>query len=190
MHEPAYPASLTKIATSIYAYQLAQSLDERIVAEPICLKKMNQSKKQQLNYKIEPYLLEPDGTHFWMLPREELSFYDLLCGLLLSSGNDASNVVAHHFGKGSIKAFVDQLNIFLKEIGCKNTHFANPHGLHHPDHYTTAYDLAQMAKFASKLPEIVEIAGKKQYYRPKTNKQNRQRVYQMNRLISNSPFSL
>lgn len=187
-YERAFPASVTKVATALYAYSLASSLDECVMADKAHLKYVKAAEKIANNYKLKPYLLEPSGVHFWMRHKEEMRLYDLLCGILISSGNDAANVVAAHFGGGSIETFMEGLSEYLTSLGCQDTQFVNPHGLHHPDHYTTAYDLAQMAKEAAKHPEILEITSKMNYVRPKTNRQGEQVTYQKNRLINYSPF--
>lgn len=65
--------------------------------------------------------------------------------------------------------FVEQMNKKAQELGCKNTHFTNPHGLHHPDHYTTARDMATMAEYALTLPHFSEITSQWIYTKPPTN---------------------
>ena len=131
--------------------------------------------------------MEPDGTHFWLKKGERLSLYDLMCGMMLASGNDAANVVAFHLG-GSVSSFMKGVNTYVKGIGCKNTHFTNPHGLHHPDHYTTAYDMAQMARKAIEKPLIMNMVSLEEYHRPKTNAQEAKVVSQRNKLLVKGPF--
>ena len=62
-------------------------------------------------------------------------------------------------GTGSITNFVKMMNKKAKELGCENTHFMNPHGLHDPDHYTTASDLAKITEYAMTLPKFTEITS-------------------------------
>jgi D-alanyl-D-alanine carboxypeptidase (penicillin-binding protein 5/6) len=81
---------------------------------------------------------------------------------MLRSGNDASIAVAEQIG-GSVDKFVEMMNAKANEIGALNTHFANPHGLDNPQHYTTAYDLALITSYAlrnSKFAEIVKTKNK------------------------------
>lgn len=186
--EKAYPASLTKIATALYALEQNLSLEEEVTAHASCLKVMSKSKKIEKDYRIKPYLLEPDGSHFWLRRGEKLSLYDLLCGVMVKSANDAANVVAFHAGGGSIEAFMGGMNHYLKTLGCKDTHFVNPHGLHYPTHSTTAYDMAQIVKKAMSNPDMMSLASIKKYYRPKTKMQGKQVVYSSNRLMLKGPF--
>lgn len=65
--------------------------------------------------------------------------------------------------------FVEQMNKKAQELGCKNTHFTNPHGLHHPNHYSTARDMAKMTEYALTLPHFAEITGQMVYTKPATN---------------------
>ena len=81
---------------------------------------------------------------------EVLSYRDLLYGTMLLSANDGSNVIAETVS-GSIEAFVQLMNDKAAELGCTNTHFANPHGYHDDDHYTTARDLALIAQAAMQV---------------------------------------
>ena len=81
---------------------------------------------------------------------EELSYRALLYGTMLLSANDGCNVIAETVS-GSIEAFVDLMNQYAELLGCTNTHFANPHGYHDDNHYTTARDLAIMAQAAMQI---------------------------------------
>ena len=78
---------------------------------------------------------------------------------MIPSGNDAALVLADYVGGGSITNFVKMMNKKAKELGCENTHFMNPHGLHDPDHYTTASDLAKITEYAMTLPKFTEITS-------------------------------
>ena len=77
-------------------------------------------------------------------PGDVLTVEQLLYCLLLPSANEAGNILAVAVD-GSIEAFVEHMNTRAKELGCKGTHFVNPHGLHDPDHYTTAYDISPVS---------------------------------------------
>ena len=85
--------------------------------------------------------------------------YDLLNCLMVKSGNDAALLLAHHIGEGPIQKFIDMMNAKAEELGCENTHFMNPHGLHDEDHYTTASDLAVITRYAQTLPYFNEITN-------------------------------
>jgi len=106
-----------------------------------------------------------EGSSIYLAVGEQLTLEQLLYGLMLSSGNDAAVAIAEHIG-GSVEKFVEMMNQKAKEIGARNTHFMNPHGLHHQDHYTTAYDLALISAYAMKNPKFVEIVSTKYYKIP------------------------
>ena len=78
------------------------------------------------------------------------------------SGNDAAVALAVHHS-GSVEAFAARMNARAAALGCTDTHFMNPHGLHDPDHYTSACDLCRMASAAMKLPAFREIVGTERY---------------------------
>jgi D-alanyl-D-alanine carboxypeptidase (penicillin-binding protein 5/6) len=91
-------------------------------------------------------------------PGEKLTAHDLLCAILMRSANDACVVAAEKVA-GSEAAFVEQMNARAAAIGATHTHFTNPHGLHDPDHYTTARDLALIARAAMQEPRIAAVVG-------------------------------
>lgn len=183
-----YPASTTKIATALYALKLKGSaLDMPIVAEQESIGTMTQEAKIRCNFTQPPYRLEPDGTHIGIKKGEILTLHDLLKGMLIASGNDASNVIAQALGP-SIPKFMEGLNSYLEEIGCRHTHFCNPHGLHDPKHMSTAYDLALITRKALKNSVFCEIVSQPRFMRPKTNKQAAATFLQGNRLIRAGKF--
>lgn len=87
------------------------------------------------------------GTSIYLAQGETLALSDMLLGLMLASGNDAAVAIAEHIA-GTVDAFAAMMNARAKVIGAVNTHFVNPHGLPDDDHYTTAYDLALIAREA------------------------------------------
>jgi len=178
-----FPASTTKIATALYALSLlGDNLNATVVAEPESLKTVTDVYKKKLNYQLPGYWLEPDGTHIRLRVNEELSYQSLIEGMLIASGNDAANVIAQGLGP-TIPVFMTNLNQFLKELGCLNTTYHNPHGLHHPEHVTTAYDLARMSSVALKNPAFCQVVKKTNYRRPQTNLQEPDVFAQGNRLV-------
>ncbi|MDN3508846.1 MAG: D-alanyl-D-alanine carboxypeptidase [Candidatus Neptunochlamydia sp.] len=184
----AYPASLTKIATCLYSIKKhKKDLNEVVSCPHHCLRRMSKSVKVAHNYKDPAYLLEPDGSHYMIKRGEELQFQELLYGLMISSGNDAANYLAYYIG-GSIPKFVKEMNEYLTEIGCENTHFSNPHGLHHPKHYSTARDIVLMAREALKVDLIRSIISTKEHERLETNLQTAKRVQNKNLLIQSGKF--
>jgi D-alanyl-D-alanine carboxypeptidase (penicillin-binding protein 5/6) len=187
-YTPRYPASTTKVATALYALkQQGHDLDISIEAEQDSLATVSQKTKHKSNYTLPAYWLEPDGMHIGIKRGEILTLRDLLKGMLISSGNDAANVIAQALGP-TIPTFMEGLNVYLQEIGCQHTHFCNPHGLHDPQHQTTAYDLALIAREALKHPVFCDIVSQARFMRPKTNKQAATTLLQTNRLIRPGKF--
>ncbi|MFW5987941.1 MAG: D-alanyl-D-alanine carboxypeptidase family protein, partial [bacterium] len=91
---------------------------------------------------------------------EKLSLEELLYGVMLASGNDASIAVAEHVA-GSVEEFSKLMNQKAKEMGAKNSHFNNPHGLPDVNHYTTAYDMGMIMRYALKNKDFVKITTTK-----------------------------
>ena len=114
---------------------------------------------------------------------ETLTVRDLLACLLLPSGNDASYVLARYVGGGDWHAFVDLMNQKAAELGCANTHFANPCGLPAEDHYTTARDLATIMRAAVAHPEFCEISGSATWDLPATSGNEARTLENTNLLI-------
>lgn len=183
--EQAYPASITKIATALYALEHGADLDQMVVCPSECLTRICPKLKVDHNYTHPPHWLEYDGTSFGILRGEVLPLRSLFYGMMLVSGNDASNVIAHHIG-GNVLQFMDNLNDYLQRLGCQNTQFCNPHGLHHPQHYTTAHDMALIARAALNNPRFRKIVGALEHQRPNTNKQKSRTIIQANRLLKKS----
>lgn len=99
---------------------------------------------------------------------EELSVNDLLYALMIPSANDAAFALAEHVA-GSVDEFSNMMNSKAKEIGCTSTHFVNPNGIHSESHYSTAYDLALIAKYCMKNETFRNIVATKEYTLPATN---------------------
>ncbi len=99
-----------------------------------------------------------EGTSMYLALGEKVKMEDLIYGLMLPSGNDASVAIAEHIS-GSVEAFAELMNQKAKEIGANQTHFTNPHGLYDPNHYTTAYDLALISRYAMQNPVFEEVAA-------------------------------
>ncbi|MBQ2604509.1 MAG: D-alanyl-D-alanine carboxypeptidase family protein [Acutalibacteraceae bacterium] len=141
-----YPASTTKIMTYIIVVENVSDLNgEKVLVDKEILDKLigTGSSLSNLEYFVGQYV----------------TVYDLLNCLMVKSGNDAALLLAHHIGEGSIQKFIDMMNAKAEELGCENTHFMNPHGLHDEDHYTTASDLAVITRYAQTLPYFNEITN-------------------------------
>jgi D-alanyl-D-alanine carboxypeptidase (penicillin-binding protein 5/6) len=185
---PRYPASTTKVATALYALKLkGEELDLPIEAEQESLVSVTQEAKRKSNFTLPGYWLEPDGTNIGIKKGEILTLHDLLRGLLIPSGNDAANVIAQALGP-SIPQFMEGLNAYLQEIGCEQTFFCNPHGLHDAKHQTTPYDLALIMREALKNPVFCDIIAQSRFVRPKTDKQAATTLLQGNRLMRPGKF--
>lgn len=146
-----YPASTTKIMTYI------------IVAEHV-----NNFKRTKVPIKQSVLdVLEGTGSSMANIGAhvgKKMSVLDLLYSMMVPSGNDAAVVLADYVGGGSIDKFVSMMNQKAKDLGCENTHFMNPDGLHDKKHYTTARDLAKITQYALTLPEFSKISNTTTYY--------------------------
>ncbi|HBE76364.1 MAG TPA: D-alanyl-D-alanine carboxypeptidase [Firmicutes bacterium] len=133
------PASTTKILTAIVAIEHGKQ-DQEIVASTKASK--------------------ADGSSIWLAAGECHNLKDLLYGILLSSGNDASVAVAENLA-GSEQKFTTWMNTKAKDLGARNSNFVNSNGLPEKEHYTTAYDLALITRYALHNPIFEEIVKTK-----------------------------
>ena len=187
IHAVQYPASITKIATALYALKVKESdLDKIISAEAESIASISDEAMRRSNYTLPSYWIIHNSSHIGIKKGEELSLKDLLYGMMVPSANDAANVIAQYVS-GTIPAFMTELNAFIQSLGCQNTCFTNPHGLHHPKHQTTAYDMAIIAQEALKNPTFRDIVKTVRYTRPKTNLQSSTVLIQQNRLLREGP---
>lgn len=162
------PASLTKITTAILTLEKCTNLDEVITI-----------KQSSINA-----ISGTNSSTAGLLPGEQVSIRDLLYCLLVKSANEAAVILADYVGGGSVSAFVDQMNEFVMKLGCKNTHFVNPHGLDTEGHYTTANDLVLITRYALDLPLFAEIVNTVNYTMPATNKSRERHLLSTNWLIN------
>ncbi len=151
IHDRHYPASITKIMTTL-----------------ICLENSSPSDTVEFSYNAVNSI-EYGSSNIGVIAGEKIKMEDCLYGIMLMSGNEVCNGVAEHVA-GDIDSFVDMMNKKAKELGCKDTHFANANGLFLKNHYTTAYDMALISKEAMKNSTFRKITGTKYYTIPKTNK--------------------
>lgn len=147
-----YPASTTKILTVLLGIMLVDDLDQKVTVSDTAL------------------MIPEDSSVMGLVAGEEIPFRDVLYGTMMLSGNDGANVIAETVS-GSIPAFVELMNRTAAVYGCQNTHFANAHGYHDDNHYTTAYDMSLIAREAMKNELFREIVGTTQWTIAKTNKQ-------------------
>ena len=102
-----------------------------------------------------------EGSTLWLNAGENIPLRELLYGMIMVSGNDAAIAIAEHLD-GTVYQFAEHMNKRAAEIGAKNTHFTNPHGLPDDNHYTTAHDLALLAAYGYKLAEFENIVTAKE----------------------------
>lgn len=165
--ETRYPASTTKIMTALVTLENAD-LTQQITVE------------------------EGDFTHVTadssvagFKPGEVLTVEQLLYGLMLPSGNDASYILARAVA-GDVDTFVQMMNDRAAEVGCTGTHFANPCGLHDDNHYTTARDLMRITQAAMANPTFAQIVSTPSYELPATNLQEARTLENSNLLLDST----
>jgi D-alanyl-D-alanine carboxypeptidase (penicillin-binding protein 5/6) len=130
-----------------------------------------ESGKMNKYVTVSENAVHTEGSSIYLKAGEKIKLRDLVYGLMLRSGNDAAVAIAEYVG-GSVDGFVFLMNQKAREIGMLNTHFANPHGLDdHKDHYSTAYDMAVLTRYAMNNKLYREIAGTKVYRAPNPNEE-------------------
>lgn len=153
------PASLTKIMTAII---LLENVDD--------LKNTYAEYSDELTAELGNYGYNiSELSNYGFVDGEKVNLEDVLYALMLRSGNDAANLIANYVGNNSIENFVDMMNSKAKEIGAVNTNFSNPHGLDSDDHYTTAYDMFLITKYAMSLPGFMEVSESSLHQMQPTN---------------------
>ena len=146
------PASTTKIMTYIVVYENVEDPDNTTVT---------------ISEKIRDELLGTGSSLSGIQVGDILTVKQLLYCMMIPSGNDAALALADFVGGGDVQKFVDMMNEKAAELGCTNTHFMNPHGLHDDEHYTTARDLAIITQYAMMLPDFMDITNTTNiYYKP------------------------
>jgi len=119
---------------------------------------------------------------------EKMTVRNLIYGLLVESANDAAVALANHVG-GSVEGFVDIMNRKAQNIGAKDTHFANPHGLFNSNHYSTAYDLALIAKYCLEDETFSKVVGTKEYTITRPQKNLTSKIENHNKLLWQYPYA-
>lgn len=168
--EKRYPASITKVMTAMLAIEAidagALELNQEVTASGTAMEG-----------------LSIDGSTQNIKAGERMTLKDLLFCALVASANEACNILAEEVA-GTKEAFVERMNGKAQALGMKDTHFANPHGLHDDNHYTTAYDIYLMAFEAMKHPLFREIVSTVDYYVPQTNLHEQRHFYNTNALLT------
>ena len=135
-------ASTTKIMVALVALDEGVDMDEKVTVS-----------EDAAAYAGSIY------SNVGLYPYDQVSVEDLLTAALVPSGTDAVYALAEHLGDGSVDEFVGKMNDKAKEMGLKNTHFENPAGIDDPENYSSAGDLARMAREAMKYPEFRKIVA-------------------------------
>ena len=164
-----YPASITKIMTSM------------VVLDAVAAGEL--SLDTQVTASAQAVDLPWNSSTAGILAGETLSILDLLYCDLLPSGNEACNILSEAVA-GTSAEFVARMNAKAQELGMKDTHFMNPHGLHDPEHYTTAYDIYLMASAAMENETFRTIVRSPSHTLPATNLQPERTIYSSNGLLS------
>lgn len=154
-HEENYPASITKILTTLLALENSE-LDEIVTFSADAIKETPR-----------------DSSHIARDVGEEMTMEQCLYAVMLESANECAYAVAEHVGTklgGGYETFIDLMNSRAKELGCKNTHFNNSNGLPDEEHYTSAYDMALIAAEAYRNETFRIITSTIKYQIPPTNK--------------------
>ena len=163
------PASLTKIVTAALTLKNCEELDTVITVPEHCIRALDGTGSSLAGIKVG----------------EEITVRSLLYCLMVSSANEAAMILADYIGEGSIAKFIEMMNDLAKEVGCENTHFANPHGLDEDGHYSCAKDMARLAKYAMTFPVFNEISSTKEYTLPATNMNAERKIRTTNFLLLN-----
>lgn len=165
MDEQIYPASLTKIMTCMLALQHG-NLDDVLTVSETALQNLHEA-----------------GSSAGLQEGEQLSLRELLCCIMISSANEGCNVIAEYIS-GDVESFVALMNQQAAALGMTSTHFANAHGLHEEDHYTTVRDLAILARWAWQDEQFQEFSTMTSHTVPATNLSEERELRTTNYLIS------
>ena len=168
-HEELYPASLTKIMTAL------------LVLEAVDSGKL--SLDQQLTASDSITQLDSDGSSAGIQVGEIMTVEQLLYCMLVVSANEACVILAEAVS-GDVDTFVDAMNAKAQALGCENTHFVNPTGLHDSQHYTSAWDLYLITKEAMKHEDFMRICDTGDITLPATNLSEARSLHSTNYLIS------
>ncbi|HIX58672.1 MAG TPA: D-alanyl-D-alanine carboxypeptidase [Candidatus Blautia gallistercoris] len=147
-----YPASITKIMTTLLALENCDNYQEMVPVSAQAL-----------------HITDADSSTIWAVEGEELKMSQCLYAVMLASANEMANAVGE-YTSGNLKRFVEDMNARARELGCQNTHFNNANGLPDERHYTTAYDMALISRAAWQNRWFRKIAGTTAYTIPPTNK--------------------
>lgn len=150
-YERKYPASITKILTTLVALDHGVNFDDTVVMSENAI-----------------WGIERNSTNIGLDVGEKVTVRDIMYATMVQSANECAYAVAELVA-GDLESFAKLMNDRIEEIGCTDTHFVTPNGLHDDNHYTCAYDMALITKEALKNDTFREIAGTLSYVVPETN---------------------
>lgn len=172
IHEKLYPASTTKILTA-YIARRESALDEVVEYSSDAVNRINWREDSNIGIKAG----------------EAITMEQSLYGLLVGSANECGNAIGEHIS-GSIEAFVDLMNLTAQELGCTDSHFVTTNGIHDDEHYTSAHDLAVIARvfFADEL--LCKMSSTASYTIPPSATLSRQLIpNSKNKLLSGKKYA-
>lgn len=162
-----FPASTTKILTVLIALEHNVDFNDTITMSENAI-----------------WGIDRNSTHIALDVGEQISVEDCIYATLLQSANECAYALAEYVA-GDVASFSELMNQKAKELGCKNTHFVTPNGLHDDNHYTTAYDMALITQAAIKNEKFREITASLSYKIPATNLKDEPReLWQGNKMIN------
>ena len=161
-----YPASTTKVLTALVALERARLTDMVTIGSDAA---------------------HAGGSAIWLAEGERLTLEELLYALLLNSANDAGVAIAQHIA-GSVEKFAEISNDRARELGAKNTHFTNPHGMPDENHYTTAYDLALIGRKAMENKDFRKIVATVNHEIPRADPEAQRYLFNHNKLLWSSVY--
>ena len=164
IHEELYPASTTKMMTALLTIENT-TMDEIVTFSHDAI-----------------FNVDSDSSRIGIDVGEQLTVEQCLYGLMLGSANEVAYALAEHVA-GSLDNFVDMMNERAAALGCNNTHFINANGLPNEEHYTSAYDLALIARECYRNEAFANISGTRTYTIPATNIQSEERIMDNHHLM-------
>lgn len=198
-----FPLNTTAISTSAKAFCLVNAETGEVLAAEnphrrlsmasttkimtaLILAEQNTPEKE---VTVTSEMVTVEGSSMGLLAGDSVSYYELLVGMLLPSGNDAANTAAISVA-GSVPQFVELMNKRAEEIGMKNTNFVTPSGLDSDEHYSTAYDMAMLTRVALKNDVINDIVSKESISVTFGNPPYQRRLYNHNKLLGNYEYCI
>lgn len=168
-HDKKYPASITKIMTTIIALDNNVDFNDTITMSDNAI-----------------WGIERDSTNIGLDVGEKITVEDCIYATMVKSANECAVAIAEYVA-GDLDSFSKLMNDKAAEIGCENTHFITPNGLHDDNHYTSAYDMALITKYALQNDTFRQIAGTLSYTIPPTNlSEEATEIWNGNKMISSS----